>query len=116
MVRATQEGIVFALNYGFEIMKDMKIETKTVRAGNANLFLSPLFRQIFADVTGSELQLVDSNGSLGAAIGGAIGLGKINQSDWKSGLKPMFTVSPDAKRSVWYSNLYAGWKTKVDLN
>jgi xylulokinase len=116
MVRATQEGIVFALNYGFDIMKDMKIETKTVRAGNANLFLSPLFRQIFTDVTGTELQLVDSNGSLGAAIGGAIGLGKINQSDWNSVLKPMLTVSPDAKRSVWYSSLYAGWKSKIDLN
>ena len=116
MVRATQEGIVYALNYGFEIMKDMKIEAKTVRAGNANLFLSSLFRHIFADVTQSELQLVDSNGSLGAAVGGAIGLGKISQSDWKSGLKPMFTISPDPKRTIWYQELYQGWKSKIDLN
>ena len=115
IVRATQEGIVFALNYGFDVMKDMKIDTKTVRAGNANLFLSPLFRQIFADVTGSELQLVDSNGSLGAAIGGAIGLGKITQSDWKSAQKPMFSISPNIKRSSWYSDLYIGWKSKIDL-
>jgi xylulokinase len=115
LIRATQEGIVFALNYGFEIMKEIKIETQTVRAGNANLFLSPLFRQIFVDVTQSELQLVDSNGSLGAAVGGAIGLGKIKHSDWQSRLEPMANISPDTKRSAWYAELYKGWKTKLDL-
>jgi xylulokinase len=80
------------------------------------LFLSPLFRQIFVDVTQSELQLVDSNGSLGAAVGGAIGLGKIKHSDWQSSLKPMANISPDAKRSAWYADLYKGWKSKLDLN
>ena len=106
---------MFALNYGFEIMKEIKIETQTVRAGNANLFLSPLFRQIFVDVTQSELQLVDSNRSLGAAVGGAIGLGKIKHSDWQSRLEPMVNISPDTKRSAWYAELYKGWKTKLDL-
>ncbi len=41
--RAAQEGIVFALNYGCEIMRSVGVEIKTVRAGRANMFLSPLF-------------------------------------------------------------------------
>jgi len=31
-----------------DIMNDMGIETKTIRAGHANLFLSPIFRQTLA--------------------------------------------------------------------
>jgi len=116
LVRATQEGIVFALNYGFAIMKEMNMETKLVRAGNANLFLSPLFRQIFANVTETELELVDTNGSVGAAIGGAIGLGKISQNDWKASLKPLSTTSPEAKKVTWYADLYQSWKSEIDLS
>ena len=43
LLRAAQEGIVFALNYGLRIMKAMGLEAKTVRAGHANMFLSPAF-------------------------------------------------------------------------
>lgn len=113
LLRAVQEGVVFSMNYGLEIMKEMGVESKTIRAGQANLFLSPLFRQIFADVTKTELQIFDSTGSLGAAIGGAIGLGKIHRSDWLATLKPISTQSPDLKRAAWYADLYHGWKTKM---
>jgi xylulokinase len=116
IVRATLEGIVFALYYGFEIMKEMHVDSKVVRAGKANLFLSPLFRQIFVDVTQTELQFVDSNGSLGAAIGGAIGLGQLTESDWANALVPLANFSPDPKKVVWYSELYQKWKSKIDLN
>jgi xylulokinase len=115
LVRATMEGIVFALYYGMEIMGEMGMAPKTVKAGEANLFLSPLFRQMFADVTGAELQLVDSNGSLGAAVGGAIGLGKRRMEDWVQGLKPLAKLSPDPKMAQWYGELYQGWKAKIDL-
>lgn len=115
LVRATQEGIVYALNYGFEIMKEMKMDNKKVRAGHANLFLSKLFRQIFADVTQTELELVDTNGSLGAAAGGAIGLGLLSQSDWNNALTPLANVQPDARRSQWYAELYQRWRSKIDL-
>ena len=43
VLRAAQEGIVFALNYGLEIMRAMGTQLKTVKAGHANMFLSPLF-------------------------------------------------------------------------
>lgn len=113
MVRASLEGIVFALQYGMEIMAEMGMAPSVVRAGEANLFLSPLFRSVFADVTGAELQLVESNGSLGAAVGGAIGLGKVSQSDWVNSLRPLASVSPDAKKAQWYSELYKNWKAGI---
>ena len=75
LLRAAQEGIVFALNYGLGIMKDMGIELTTVRAGRANMFLSSLFGQIFAAVTGTTVELYNTDGSQGAARGAGVGAG-----------------------------------------
>ncbi|HRH34499.1 MAG TPA: carbohydrate kinase, partial [Catalimonadaceae bacterium] len=83
--------------------------------GHANLFLSPLFRQIFADVTQCELHLVDSSSSQGAAIGAAIGGGKLKLADLNTSIKTISTTKPDSKRTVWYQELYLGWKNKIEL-
>src|SRR3989339_1504815 len=50
IMRAAQEGIIFALNYGLQIMNDMGIKVEKVKAGDANMFLSPLFVQAFSTV------------------------------------------------------------------
>ena len=68
LFRAAQEGIVFALNYGFDIMKTVGVEAKTVRAGQANMFLSPVFREAFANTTGATVELYNTDGSVGAAL------------------------------------------------
>ena len=75
LLRAGQEGIVFALNYGLKIMRDMGIEVETVRAGDANMFLSRLFGQTFADVTGAVVELYNTDGAQGAARGAGVGAG-----------------------------------------
>ncbi|HOV72223.1 MAG TPA: FGGY family carbohydrate kinase, partial [Dysgonamonadaceae bacterium] len=51
LLRASQEGIVFSFKYGTEIMESMGMEIKMIRAGNANMFLSPVFRETLAGVT-----------------------------------------------------------------
>ena len=58
LLRAAQEGIVFALNYGLEIMRNVGVKVKTVRAGNANMFLSPLVRQGVRDGYGGYRGIV----------------------------------------------------------
>jgi xylulokinase len=75
LLRAGQEGIVFALNYGMEVMKQMGIRIDTVRAGKANMFLSPLFAQTFATVTGAMVELYNTDGSQGACRGAGNGAG-----------------------------------------
>ncbi len=69
LLRAAQEGIVFALNYGLEIMHNAGVKVKTVRAGHANMFLSPLFGEAFSTVTGATVELYNTDGSQGAAAG-----------------------------------------------
>ncbi len=67
LLRAGQEGIVFALAYGMDIMRNMGLRINRVRAGKANMFLSPLFREAFANATGAEIELYNTDGAQGAA-------------------------------------------------
>ena len=111
LLRASQEGIAYALNYGVEIMKDMGIKVKSVRAGNANMFLSPVFREIFASVTGATVELYDTDGSQGAARGAGIGAGiyKTAKEAFK-GLKVLKTIEPDKRMVKIYKKEYEKWK------
>ena len=111
MLRAAQEGIAFAFNYGMEIMDEMNARPRIVRAGETNMFLSPLFRQIFTSVTGTVLELYQTDGSQGAARGAALGV------RYYSGFKEAFqklerrmTVAPDKKTAPIYKEAYLEWK------
>ncbi|MCG8579490.1 MAG: carbohydrate kinase, partial [Bacteroidales bacterium] len=75
LLRAAQEGIAFSFKYGMEVMEQTGIETKVIRAGKANMFLSPVFRQTLADISGSTIELYETDGALGAARGAAYGAG-----------------------------------------
>ena len=75
LLRATQEGIAFSFRYGIDVMREMGLDLRVIRAGKANLFLSPLFRDTLATVCDTDIRLYDTDGSLGAARGGALGAG-----------------------------------------
>ena len=75
LVRAAQEGIVFSFCYGMEIMQQMGMDIHKIHAGKANMFLSPLFRDTLAGVSGATIELYDTDGSVGAAKGAGIGAG-----------------------------------------
>jgi xylulokinase len=110
-LRAAQEGIVFALNYGLGIMRDMGIELKTVKAGNANMFLSPLFAEAFATVTETTVELYNTDGSQGAARGAGIGAGIYKgPEDAFVGLEPVATIEPNKKLSKAYQEAYRRWE------
>lgn len=109
-LRAAQEGIVFALNYGLEIMRDMDIKLSTVKAGNANMFLSPLFAEAFATVTGATVELYSTDGSQGAARGAGIGAGIYKgPADAFVGLEPVKTIKPNTKLTSAYEKAYERW-------
>ena len=110
-LRAAQEGIVFALNYGLGIMREMGIQLTTVKAGNANMFLSPLFAEAFATVTQAAVQLYNTDGSQGAARGAGIGAGVYKSPDDAfAGLKPVKTIEPNEKLTSAYQQAYSGWE------
>lgn len=114
ILRAAQEGIVFSLYYGFQIMQDMGMSMKTVRAGHANMFLSPLFREAFANTTGTRLELYNTDGAQGAARGAGVGAGIYDQfSDSFHGLKRIDVVEPASEKRKQYLEAYHLWLTQL---
>jgi xylulokinase len=115
MFRAAQEGIVFALKYGFNVLKGMGLETKVIRAGNANMFLSPLFRKAFVNTINARLELYDTDGAKGAAIGAGVGAGIYGSFEEAfSSLKILRTEEPDTKSLAEYSDVYSRWETVLN--
>lgn len=113
LLRAGQEGIVFALAYGMDIMRDMGLRINRVRAGKANMFLSPLFREAFANATGAEIELYNTDGAQGAARGAGVGAGVFASfGEAFRGMDCLATISPDEKQTA-YQNAYADWKIKL---
>jgi len=73
LYRAVQEGIAFSFKYGIDIMKEMGLNINVICAGKTNMFLSPVFRQTLANVTGASVEQYDTDGAQGAARGAAVG-------------------------------------------
>jgi len=110
LLRAAQEGIVFALNYGVEIMRKVGVKSGTVRAGYANMFMSPLFSEAFATVTNSVVELYNTDGSVGAARGAGIGAGIYKgPADAFVGLTPVKKIEPNKKLTAAYADSYKNW-------
>ncbi len=114
ILRATQEGIAFSFRYGIDLMRELGLKPDVIRAGKANLFLSPLFRQTLSTLTGARIELFNTDGSLGAARGGALGAGlyKSREEAFRS-LQCLEVVEPcEADREA-LEKSYELWKAAV---
>lgn len=115
LLRAAQEGIVFSFAYGMEVMKQMGMELKTIRAGYANMFLSPIFREALAAVTGTTIELCDTDGSIGAARGAGIGIGFYrDHREAFSTLRKLQVIEPCPKCAPAYGEAYERWRSVLD--
>ncbi len=114
IMRAAQEGIVFSFKYGIEIMEGMGMTVRKIHAGNANMFLSRLFRETLAGVTGATIELYDTDGSVGAAKGAGIGAGIYkNNSEAFATLEKLEVIEPDVSQAEAYAEAYDRWKAHL---
>jgi xylulokinase len=110
VLRAGQEGIVSALTYGFRIMQDMGMNLKTVKAGKANMFLSPIFRKTFVNMNQVSLELYDTDGAQGAARGAGIGAGVFSSNtEAFEGLSLLELIEPNPNFFAQYEEIYQNW-------
>jgi xylulokinase len=113
LLRAAQEGIVFALRQGLEIMAGMGLSPSRVRAGNANMFLSPLFAEAFATASGAAVELYNTDGAQGAARGAGIGAGLHTARSAFAGLDRVRVVEPSARLQGAYEEAYGRWQAAL---
>ena len=117
LMRAAQEGIVFSFCYGMEIMQQMGMDIKKIHAGKANMFLSPIFRDTLAGVSGATIELYETDGSVGAAKGAGMGCGlyKDNNEAFAT-LKKLQVIEPEAATRDAYVAAYQRWKNVLSKN
>nr|WP_321355366.1 FGGY family carbohydrate kinase [uncultured Draconibacterium sp.] len=115
LLRAAQEGIVFSFKYGMDIMKNIGIDASVIKAGKANMFLSPIFRETLAGISGATIELYNTDGSVGAARGAGVGSGYYKSfNEAFSNLKKLDIIEPDAQKVAAYQEAYENWKLELE--
>ena len=110
--RAIQEGIVFSFQYGLEAMRETGIDPTTIRAGFANMFMSDVFCNTLSGISGTTIELYDTDGALGAARGAGIGAGIYNSFDEAfASLKKQKSIAPNSDN---YGEAYKRWKDELE--
>jgi xylulokinase len=114
VLRAAQEGIVFSYEYGLEIMREMGMDIRVIRAGYANMFLSPLFTQTLASIIGATIELFDTDGAAGAARAAGMGAGIYQSNDEAfASLNKVAVIEPDIRNQSAYREAYNLWKQLI---
>ena len=91
-------------------IQGMGMAMKTVRAGKANMFISPIFQKTFATVTDSVVELFDTDGALGAARGAGIGVGVYGSAkEAFASLQPIESIEPDIAMKPQLDEAYGAW-------
>ena len=86
-----------------------------IHAGNANMFLSPIFRETLATTSGATIELYDTDGSVGAAKGAGIGCGiYANHDEAFASLERKAIITPDNSKAQAYLDAYARWQDHLN--
>ncbi|MBO9618350.1 MAG: carbohydrate kinase [Niabella sp.] len=113
IVRAVQEGIAFAFRYGLDIMRENGMQPSVIKAGRANMFLSPVFTEAFVNATGVPVELYNCDGSVGAAIGAGVGAGYFKTPDEAFRKRVAIDVIQPNQRNL-YDPLYDRWRILLE--
>ncbi|HEY4788149.1 MAG TPA: carbohydrate kinase, partial [Bacteroidales bacterium] len=88
-----------------------------IRAGNANMFLSTIFRSTLANVTGATIELYDTDGAQGAAKGAGVGSGVYKSfGEAFSSLKKLAVIEPNKSEQKASLEAYENWKIVLEKN
>jgi xylulokinase len=113
MIRAVMEGVVYSLRDCLEIIKEMGVDVSEVRASGGG-GKSPLWRQMQADVFGTEITTINSSEgpALGVALLAGVGAGvysNINEACDKV-IEVRTRQSADMELNSRYSKFYGVYK------
>ena len=111
IIRAAHEGVAFSFYYGIKIMKKTGVKMKSIKAGNTNMFLSPIFTQTLANLSGTTIELYNTDGAEGAAKGAALGYGFYeNFNEAFQNLRIIKTIKPENKKQACI-DAYEKWES-----
>lgn len=114
-IRAVQEGIAFSLRYGIDIMKGLGMDPGIIRAGYGNMFLSKVFRETLAGISGASIELYNTDGSQGAARAAGMGAGIYREAgEAFRGLARVMRQDPGHAKREEYEMAYQRWLEELN--
>ena len=97
-------------------MRSVGVKADNLRAGRANMFLSPLFAKAFATTADCVVELYNTDGAQGAARGAGIGAGIYkNYKEAFTGLECKQVIEPDKGLGEDYENAYEKWLSYLKI-
>ena len=114
IIRSAQEGIAFSMVYGIELLGNVGVKPKKLKAGLANMYLSDLFTQAIVNASGASVELLESDGAFGAALGAGAGVGYYaNEDEAVSHIKVLKTIQPEVSLKNSSEDAYGVWKMNL---
>lgn len=115
IARAVQEGVAFAMAAGVTLINSLGVDSRVIRAGKANMFLSDVFASAFVNAARTTVELYDTNGAEGAARAAAWGSGYYScREDAFRGLKKIQTLEPQPEPARRYEDVYGRWREELN--
>ncbi|RXP53394.1 carbohydrate kinase [Lutibacter sp. HS1-25] len=114
LLRASLEGIAFSFVYGIDILKNDGVNLSAIRAGNDNLFRSEIFSNTIATLVGTDINIIDTTGAVGAARAAGVSTGDFKTFDEAfSDNEHVMTYHPLKDKKA-YNDAYAIWKQDLE--
>lgn len=114
LIRAAQEGIAFSMAYGIEMLNATGIKANKLKAGYANMYLSDVFTSALVNASNVSVDLLESDGSFGAALGSGFGLGYYHSAkEAISKIKRVSTCEPKFDLLSKTLDAYSNWKETI---
>lgn len=115
LLRAAQEGIVYAFQYGINIMESMGLQLNVIKAGNTNMFQSQIFKETLATLSGAHIEIYNTDGSVGAALGSGLGAGIYNSPEEAfSHFQKLETIAPNKNMRPQIEASFQNWKKELE--
>ncbi len=115
LCRAALEGIAFSFVYGAHILQEMGMDISIMRVGNDNLFRSTIFSQTIANLLNCTIEVVKTNGAVGAAKASGVAIGAYESvEEAMQSVEVLMTY--EAEENVQkYQKAYADWEQVLGL-
>ncbi len=118
LIRAVMEGVAYGLRDSLEILRELKLEIKQVRASGGGA-RSPLWRQMQADINGVEMVTinVDEGPAFGAALLAGVGAGiyRSVEEAAQETIRVTNSTSPDPRNTALYDKYYRLYRSLYPL-
>lgn len=112
--RSALEGVAFSFVHGVNLLKEMGLDVDVIRVGNDDMFQSEVFAMTIATMLDCMVEVVDTNGAIGAARAAGVVPGIYSSlEDALSGLTPSIIYEPRLNQMM-CNQAYNLWVSCLD--